>query len=114
MESPNDIPPEDPVNAEEPVAPASMARWSLRIALVTFAAMLGGWAWREVPADWAAGQPLRAIVEAVLVGAVFYAWLRFLWQIWRGQRAVAEERALAEQREQARIAELASRARQRD
>jgi hypothetical protein len=114
MESPNEIPPEDPVNAGEPVAPASLARWWLRIALFTFAAVLGGWAMREVPADWRAGRPLRAIVEALLVGAVFYAWLRLLWQIWRGQRAVAEERALAEQREQARIAELAARARQRE
>jgi hypothetical protein len=114
MNSPTEAPPEDPLEAGSPSAASGFARWWLRIALVAFASMLGGWAWREVPADWHAGRPLRAIAEALLVAAVFYAWLRFLWQIWRGQRAVAEERALARQREQSRIEELASRARQRD
>jgi len=102
------------MEAEAPAPKAGLARWWLRIALVAFASMLGGWAGREVPAEWRAGRPVRAIAEGLLVAAVFYAWLRFLLQIWRGQRATAEERARAQQLERERVAELAARARRRD
>jgi hypothetical protein len=111
----NEVPPdEDPIEEGPPRVVASLARWWPRIAVIAFASMVGGWAWREVPADWHAGRPWRASVEALLVGVVFYAWLRFLLQIWRGQRAAAEEQALARLRERARLEELAARARQRD
>jgi hypothetical protein len=114
MNNPADLPPEDPIEEEVPPLVAGLAHWWPRIALVAFASLVGGWAWREVPADWHAGHPLRAVAEALVVALVFYAWLRFLLQIRRGQRELAEEQALALQRERARIEELAARARRRD
>jgi hypothetical protein len=114
MNIPADLPPEDPIEEQVPRLVAGLSRWWPRIAVVAFASLVGGWAWREVPADWHAGRRVRAVAEAALVAVVFYAWLRFLLQIWRGQRELAEEQALALQRERARIDELAARARRRD
>jgi hypothetical protein len=94
-----ELPPDDPLEegASRPVA--APARWWPRLAMATFAAMVSGWAWQQVPADWRAGRPLRASAEAALVVLVFYAWLRSLHQIWRGRRAAAEEQALARRRD---------------